>query len=179
MEHEAEDTETRRAAANATLCALYSLLPNPRAIRGESVLILPAMRPLSRTAAVEYLASLPKPLSCIAVEVRGLMALGVWETGSDGDEWPEFATMLRAVFEECVAHGDSKALQAEVLVLGGDHQKLPLTFAQCEHWLSTYEFPLADINIAPLHRHDRTAEACCVVRMVPSAGGTLNTSAGE
>ena len=168
------DDDVAQIAARATLLALRSSLVNPEAVHGDRIAVLPEMRPLALDDASEWLAHMPKPLSCIAAEARGLMAVGAWPVQRSVDTWQEFDDMLDAVFQECAASQRTASPAAEVVVRGVNEATFGLTFAQCKQWLADYEFPLLDFNIAPATERQRDDSALCVVTFFRSAGGMLD-----
>jgi hypothetical protein len=169
-----EESSAAKQGALATCLALRASLPSGCDLRSDVVLLLPELRPLSRTQLCEELVRLPKPLSCIAVETRGMMAVGVWHRPSQIDGWPEFNEMLQMTFADSLVRRGEQPYHADVRLQGVGRDTLTLTFAECEQWLTEYEFPLADFNVAPERDESRVA-ALCVISFRPSIGGRLDS----
>ena len=81
------DSERREHSiqpAELTVVVFESLLPGDTTPGGDYILLLPSLRPLGRPAVIQLLADLPKPITCVGLNLDSTLVLGWWATDVAG-----------------------------------------------------------------------------------------------
>ena len=126
-----------RRAAEATLLALRCMLPFPEEGRGWGYAILPCMVPLPRRDVLEHLMSLPKPVTCVALGLGGILAVGAWPTEPPREGTPgvfehtrvDRLTWLRENYGDREVRG----------LLVGQAEELVMTAQEIKEWGEQYD----------------------------------------
>lgn len=127
-------SEDQHRLAQGVLVALRATVEAP--ITDDAVTFLPQLATLPRDAAAQRLAEYRKPITCVALEAHGRLAIGVWQLSREetvGLE--ELADTLR----EELGVDDS---QIDVIITGLG-VRVPLNWAQYKQFQSDYYLPLA------------------------------------
>ena len=147
----------------------YSVLVALRAtldvsLTDDAVIFLPRLTTLSREAAAQKLSEYPKPVTCIALEAHGRLAVGVWEgripVMFDLEEVAE-------VFGQGLREDESTM---EVIITGA-RETVSLSWAQYKQFQSDYYLPFA--TLLGKRERDQEGRNRVVVTVTRDLGGFL------
>jgi hypothetical protein len=166
-----------KRGADAAILALFASVPGGSSLLYDRMLLLPGKRLLSRTQMSDWLANAAKPMACIALEVRGMLAVGTWQgmRPSTIERDAELREMLDSTLAEAIRHRRQAPSRADIALGSNPQQSIEFTVAEFEQWLGEYDFPLADWHLGPTNG-PVTGGALCELTFSPPAGGEMNTS---
>lgn len=136
------------SAAQLTLLALLSTLPNSREVSANQYLFLPDTIPASRNEAIELLAAAAKPLACVSLPVLGLVGVAIWPMSSLREEIRGFVERSSQQYVLWLRERFSMKTEARFIarVRG---EELLLSRGALELWFASYYLPLGTTEVTP------------------------------
>lgn len=130
--------QAAETAARAALIALRGCLAHPSDVSAGYCVLLPNVVPLPMSAAVDALAKMPKPLTCVAFAMMQVLAVAVWTRPEE-----RVAYMRDGREELAWIRNNYGGPDTRLLVRGGGEEVL-LSPSALEEWYLGYDLMLAN-----------------------------------
>ena len=141
-----------RRAAEATLLALEEVIPNREPGFPFAYYWLPNIAPATREQVIDSLVRAPKRVRCLASNLSGGLAIGVWPLFRDAEGSPGvFEREARGIAEDLPVPGAG----SEQMMLLGNSGSVRLTAREFRIWQLAYDLP----GVTLRHGEDGDARA--------------------